>query len=191
MSRAFLVLHGYTNRRPVGHWQRRLVEALRADGELAVYPALPDTDDPRLDDWLEAVRTELELLPSGAERVVVAHSLGAITWLHLAQRGEVQPPVDRVLLVAPPGPSGLASELPRFVLPPLDGAAVRAAARDTLVVGSDADPWCPEGVAETYAVPLGLRSALVPGAQHFALDEGWGPWPEVIAWARDPGSVWA
>ena len=103
----------------------------------------------------------------------------------------MQPPVDRVLLVAPPGPSGLAAELPRFVLPALDGAAVRAAARDTLVVGSDADPWCPEGVAETYAVPLGLRSALVPGAQHFALDEGWGPWPEVIAWARDPGSVWA
>lgn len=190
MSRAFLVLHGYTNNRPEGHWQRRLVTALRAEGELAVYPALPDTDDPHLEAWVEAVRTELDLLAHADEQVVVAHSLGAVTWLHVALRG-VERPVDRVLLVAPPSPSRTAEALPRFVLPALDGAAVRAAARDTLLVGSDADPWCPEGVGPAYAAPLGLRHVVVPGGKHFALDDGFGPWPDPVAWCRDPASVWA
>ena len=48
-QRRFLVLHGYTNRRPEGHWQRRLTVALRDAGEQVVYPALPDPDAPRLD----------------------------------------------------------------------------------------------------------------------------------------------
>ena len=189
MSRAFLVLHGYTNRRPEGHWQRRLVTTLRSEGELVVYPALPDTDDPHLDPWVDVVRTELDLLAHADEQVVVAHSLGAVTWLHVATAGLARP-VDRVLLVAPPSPARTAEALPRFVLPRLDGEAVRAAARDSLLVGSDADPWCPEGIGPAYADPLGLRHVVVDGARHFALDDGFGPWPEPIAWCRDPGSVW-
>jgi predicted alpha/beta hydrolase family esterase len=191
-QRRFLVLHGYTNRRPEGHWQRRLTTALRDAGEQVVYPALPDTDDPRLEDWLEVLGTELELLgdPATVERVVVAHSLGAVLWLHAAARG-LEAPVDRVLLVAPPGPAETAESIPRFVLPDgLDAAAVAAAARSTLLVCSDADPWCAGGQVAAYAEPLGLRSVVIPGAAHLALGDGFGPWPEVVAWALDPASVW-
>ena len=189
-SRAYLVLHGYTNRRPEGHWQRRLVTALRADGELAVYPALPDTDDPHLEPWVETVQAELDLLAHADEVVVVAHSLGAVTWLHVAGRG-LPRSVGRVLLVAPPSPARTAEALPRFVLPGLDGDAVRAAAHDTLLVGSDADPWCPEGIGPAYAEPLGVRHVVVEGGRHFALDDGFGPWPAPLDWCRDPASVWA
>jgi predicted alpha/beta hydrolase family esterase len=192
-SRRFLVLHGFTNRRPEGHWQRRLTTSLRDAGEQVVYPALPDTDDPSLTSWLAVLDTELALLgdPENVERIVVGHSLGAVLWLHACARG-VTAPVDRVLLVAPPGPSRFAESFPGFALPPeLDSAAVTAAATSTLLVCSDADPWCPEGTVTAYAEPLGIRSVVVPGASHFALDDGFGEWPEVLAWARDPTSVWA
>jgi predicted alpha/beta hydrolase family esterase len=191
-QRRFLVLHGFTNRRPDGHWQRRLTTALRDRGEQVVYPALPDTDDPRLEAWLDVLTTELELLgdPTTVERVVVGHSLGAVLWLHACARG-VTPPVDRVLLVAPPGPSGLAERIPDFVLPrPLPPAAVRAAAGQTLLVSSDADDWCVEGTGPAYAEPLGLRWVVIPGARHLALGDGFGPWPEVEQWCLDPASVW-
>ena len=39
------------------------------------------------------------------ERVVVAHSLGCLLWLHAAAEGLVDPVADRVLLVAPPSPA--------------------------------------------------------------------------------------
>jgi predicted alpha/beta hydrolase family esterase len=191
-QRRFLVLHGYTNRRPEGHWHRRLTETLRDVGEQVVYPAMPDTDDPRLEDWLEVLGTELAMLgdPDRVERVVIGHSLAAVLWLHAAARG-VGAPVDRVLLVAPPGAPELADQIPRFVLPEsLDAQAVAAAARSTLLVCSDADPWCAGGQVAAYAEPLGLPSVVIPGAAHFALGDGFGPWPEMIAWAQDPTSVW-
>ncbi len=166
--------------------------ALRDRGEQVVYPALPDTDDPRLDAWLDVLTTELELLgdPGRTERVVVGHSLGAVLWLHACARG-VAPPVDRVLLVAPPGPSALAEHIPDFVLPlDLVPAQLRAASADTLLVCSDSDDWCVEGQVAAYADPLELRSAVIPGARHLALSDGFGPWPEVEQWCLDPASVW-
>lgn len=128
------------------------------------------------------------MLGDDAERVVVAHSLGAVTWLHVAAGG-LEAPVDRVLLVAPPSPARTAEALPRFVLPALDGDAARAAAHDTLLVGSDGDPWCPEGIEEAYAAPLGLPHVVVPGARHFALADGFGP-GRPARLRRDPASVW-
>jgi predicted alpha/beta hydrolase family esterase len=191
--RAFLVLHGWQNHRPAGHWHRRLVAALRAQGEPVAYPALPDADDPDLDAWLAALHAELDLLADlgpDLERIVVAHSLGATLWLHATQR-DPAPRADRVLLVAPPGPSALVAHIPAFVLPdPLDTTRVHAAAAETLLVTSDADPWCVEGGAAAYADPLGLAHHVVPRGGHLALDDGYGPWDAPIRWCRDPAAGW-
>lgn len=190
--RAVVVLHGFQNHRPAGHWHRRLVADLRTHGLVVSYPALPDADDPRLDAWLDALRSELDLLADlgpDVERVVVAHSLGAVLWLH-ATHQDPAPRADRVLLVAPPGPSALAMRIPRFVLPPLDGARVRAAAGETLLVTSDDDPWCVEGGDRAYADPLGLTHHVVPGAGHLSPDDGFGAWSAPFAWCTDPAAGW-
>ena len=191
-QRRFLVLHGFTNRRWVGHWQRLLTSALRDEGEQVVYPQLPDPDSPDVEAWLDVLTTELDLLgdPAEVERVVVAHSLGATLWLHACARG-LEAPVERVLLVSPPGPSALAEEIPAFSpLPPLSSAQVSAAARRTQLVWSGDDGWCDEGVENVYGDPLGIPVTVLPGTGHLSLGDGFGPWPEVIAWCRDPDSVW-
>ncbi|HUZ19868.1 MAG TPA: hypothetical protein VMU75_04760 [Acidimicrobiales bacterium] len=53
-----------------------MVEALREDGEQALYPPLADPDRPSPDSRPELVHAELAQLGSG-ERVVIAHSLAA------------------------------------------------------------------------------------------------------------------
>ena len=75
-QRRFLVLHGFTNRRWVGHWQRLLTSTLRDEGEQVVYPQLPDPDSPDVEAWLGVLTTELDLLgdPAEFERVVVPRS---------------------------------------------------------------------------------------------------------------------
>ncbi|MGH3494745.1 MAG: hypothetical protein ACRDQ1_16130 [Sciscionella sp.] len=40
--RRFLLLHGYGNHPPVGHWQWLLTEQLCRRGEQLRYPQLPD-----------------------------------------------------------------------------------------------------------------------------------------------------
>jgi hypothetical protein len=129
VSRRYLVLHGWQNHRPPEHWEWLLVDALRARGEQVLYPQLPAPDHPVLDDWLDVFAGEWLQMGSG-ERVVVAHSLSCLLWLHAAERGLVDPPADRVLLVAPPSPAVTSSyaEMAGY-LAPQDPASVWLSSR--------------------------------------------------------------
>ena len=187
MTRRFLVLHGWENHRPPEHWEWWLVDQLRSRGEQVLYPQLPAPDDPVLDDWLELLAAEWRQMGDG-ERVVVAHSLSCLLWLHAAARGVVDPPADRVLLVAPPSPRATASrpEIAAFVAPE-DPASVWASSRaDVRLVASDRDPYSTEGTAhEVYGGPLGLDGEVLAGAGHVTVEDGYGPWPAVLDWCLD------
>jgi predicted alpha/beta hydrolase family esterase len=187
VNRRYLVLHGWENHRPPEHWEWWLVDALRGRGEQVLYPQLPSADLPVLADWLAVFASEWRQMGAG-ERVVVAHSLGCLLWLHAAAEGLVEPAADRVLLVAPPSPA-VAAGTPAMAefMAPSDPATVRAAARtDVRLVCSDVDPYSTEGTAaELYGAPLGLDSELLTGAGHLTIDDGYGPWPAALTWCLD------
>lgn len=108
--RSFLLLHGWQNRRPPGHWHRLLADALLAEGHQVLYPQLPEPDEPVLDDWLLDLRRSLAA-QRGDERVLICHSLSVLLWWQAAAGlGPLQP--DRVLLVAPPSPDLMRQQLP-------------------------------------------------------------------------------
>jgi uncharacterized protein len=180
MAAGFLLLHGLYGSDP-GHWQQWLAPRLRAAGHNVRFPGLPDPDAPDPDAWRAALLDELAQL-DGDERVVLCHSLSCIAWLHACAR--VEPPVDRVALVAPPSlNAGLPELIPFF---PVMATAhdVARAAHHTRLVCSDDDPYCPEGAATLYGGPLGLPVDLLPGRQHLNVDAGFGPWPGMEAWAQ-------
>ncbi len=193
MSRRFLVLHGWENRRPPEHWQWWLVDALRTRGEQALYPQLPDPDRPAVEDWLDTLAAEWRQMGAG-ERVVVAHSLGCLLWLHAAGRGLVRPLADRVLLVAPPSPAVTAQTpaMASFVVsrrPAELGTAEPSAVR---LVCSDRDEYSTEGTAQQmYGDPLGIDSEVLRGAGHLTIDDGYGPWPAALDWCLDGSTRFA
>ena len=183
---AYLILHGWQNHRPAQHWQHWLADRLTDLGHHVTYPQLPDPDDPDLDVWLTELTRHLAELPDG-ERVVLAHSASALLWLHAVSRGLVDPgAVDRVLLVSPPSASVLVQhpEVAEFAPPALDFALPGP----TRLVAGDDDPYCPEGVRETFGEPLGIPTDLLPGAAHLDLDAGYGDWPAVLDWCLDPAA---
>ena len=189
---AYLVLHGYENRRWTDHWQRHLVGELRAAGHLAIYPQLPNESSPSQSEWHDVVRTEFELLAEAGVThvVVIAHSLSGLSMLALLEG--YQPPVriSRLLLVAPADPD-LIAEISDFRLDPS-----RTEVRDGLqrnvdevtLIASEADEWLPRGVEATYAQPLGIEPVIFTGAGHIALGDGFGRWRGVIEWALDPSA---
>ncbi|MFJ1804789.1 MULTISPECIES: RBBP9/YdeN family alpha/beta hydrolase [unclassified Streptomyces] len=191
-TRSYLILHGWQNHRPENHWQHWLADRLTELGHEVTYPQLPDPDDPDLEVWLTELARHLDALAAGAERVVVAHSLSVLLWLHAVARdlpGLVG--VDRVLLVAPPSGSVLARypEVEGFafaggVVGRPDGRPLTLPHPTRLVAGDD-DPYLPEGVQAAYGDPLGLTAELLPGAAHLDLDAGYGPWPSVLEWCAD------
>lgn len=186
-NRSFLILHGVENRRPEGHWQRELAMGLRERGEQVFYPQLPDTDQPSLAAWTEAIRAELALMRG--EKVVVCHSLASAAWLHLAAADAASDnpaAADRALLVSPPGPAAFEwNVIAEFTTVGLDLAGLRLANGPARLACSDADPYCVEGAAEHYGRPLGCEVDVIPGGGHLALDDGYGPWPSALAWCLD------
>jgi predicted alpha/beta hydrolase family esterase len=187
-ARRFLVLHGWQNHRPVEHWQWQLTQALRAGGEHVLYPQFPSPDDPSRAEWTALLRAELAQLGDG-ERIVIAHSLGVWLWLSVAGTLTPEEQVDRVLLVSPPSAEVLAGypEVAAFSTVPQDPGALARGARSTRLAGGDDDPYCPGGAAVVFA-GLGLDTDVLPGAAHLDLDAGYGRWPAVEAWCRDPAT---
>jgi predicted alpha/beta hydrolase family esterase len=154
------------------------------------YPQLPNPDEPRFAEWAEVALNELAQIAEanrGEEVVVIGHSLGAVTWLKLAAEGFAPDLVSRVLLVAPADPS-LLIDIPDFMLDmETAGPAVRSVASTTLI-GSDEDPWQPNGIVETFGSVLDVPTVVIPGARHFSLSDGFGEWVGVINWVNDPAS---
>jgi predicted alpha/beta hydrolase family esterase len=177
-----VVLHGWEGSGD-GHWQTWLVGELRAAGREVRYPDLPDADLPSLPAWLTALRETLDGLPADGFDVV-AHSLGAVLWLHHCADTATSPRPARVLLVAPPSPHTDIDAIAAFFPPPLDIDAVRRAADGTVLVASDDDPYTPEGIAAAYAVPLKIAATVVPGGGHLNTEAGYGEWPAVLDWCR-------
>ncbi|WP_328470977.1 RBBP9/YdeN family alpha/beta hydrolase [Streptomyces sp. NBC_00448] len=201
--RAFLLLHGWQNRRPAGHWQHWLAAELGTLGHTVDYPQLPDPDRPDLGRWLTELRMRLAG-PRTAPLTVICHSLACALWLHAAvapehpeARPELTPaatptpapaPVDRALLVAPPSPGFLRQhpEVAAFAPPPVTRAQLSAAAGHTRIVASDNDPCCPEGAVPAYGRPLGLPTTTLPSTAHLNPAAGYGPWPSLLNWCLAP-----
>jgi hypothetical protein len=180
MASAFLILHGLGGSGP-GHWQRWLAERLVQGGHSVRFPDLPDPDSPDPERWKHDAQAELAQL-EGDDRVVICHSLSCITWLALST--EIQRPVRRVALVAPPSVNAGLPELVPFFPVMATAQDVAAAAGHTRLVCSDNDPYCPEGAAALYGGPLDLPIDLRPGDGHLNVDAGLGPWPAMEAWAQ-------
>jgi len=173
--------------------------ALRTSGHQVFYPQFPDPDTPHPEKWQELLRQEANMMDEvqAGEKILIAHSLGTINFLYAALNDIFDKPFDRVLLVAPPDPimtgetSGIEGEPLDLSNPELASAASNWA-KELSVIASDNDRWLPRGVA-IYEEPLGVQPLIYPGAGHFSLDDGWGPWPGLVRWveSNDPNDLLA
>ena len=179
--RRFLLLHGWQNRRPEGHWQFWLAERLRARGEQVLYPQLPRPDEPRLEEWIEVLRRR-----AGATRrrrtrgdlpLAVLPLVG--TCRSTSRRPRARRPAALGRATRSVGVRRRDRELPTDGLS-ADAICATAPVRE-FICGDD-DPSCPERAELVYG-PLGFATCVLKGAGHLDLDAGFGPWPAVERWA--------
>jgi len=168
-----------------GHWLRWLLDELNAAGREVVWVEFADVEYPSPQPWLATLRAAIAPLPDEGYDVV-AHSMGAVGWLHHIASADGSPRPDRVALVAPADPEVLVGtgNLSEWVPVPLDVHAVRRSAEGTVLVGGENDPWSPEGIALTYGRPLKMATTVIPGAAHLNVADGHGEWPAVLDWCN-------
>jgi predicted alpha/beta hydrolase family esterase len=156
------------------------------------YTQFPAPQAPVATDWQALLVAEAELAATldarHGELIYIGHSLGSVNWLLAAGTGVLPAKFDRVLLVAPADPA-LLGMIPGYDIPlgnPDFVANIRASAKSIVLLGSDSDPWSPNGIQATFGNPLGLEAQVIEGAKHFSKDDGFGPWQGVIDWVADP-----
>ncbi len=188
-----LLLHGWTNKRPEGHWLRLTAAELRARGHQVWYPQFPSPDRPNPTDWQELLRQESNMMDEapGEAKIAIAHSLGTTNWLQGALVDLFDKPFDRVLLVAPPDPE-MKIDLEPATEPlnlsnPLLAPKAQKWAGELTVISSNNDKWLPRGVG-IYEEALQVKPIIFENAGHFSLDDGWGPWPGLISWIESGNS---
>jgi predicted alpha/beta hydrolase family esterase len=180
-----LLVHGHTGSGP-GHWQSWLAGQWARRGGAVDVPQFSEPDHPKLEVWLAELTHHLEAAPAVGERVVLAHSCGALLWLHhAAQVADSRLRFDRVLLVAPPGRGWHEPDVHGFVPAPMDAAGIRRAAAWTQLVVGDNDEMCSVDEAVEVAARLKIDLDVVPGGAHLNTAAGYGPWPAVLDWVVD------
>ncbi|XVS65796.1 RBBP9/YdeN family alpha/beta hydrolase [Actinosynnema sp. CA-299493] len=182
-----LILHGLGGSGPA-HWQNWLAGELAHHGGSVDLPRFSSPDEPELSAWLDELRSHLAAMPAAGsvERVVVAHSLAVLLWLHHAA-GEFDAAlrVDRVLLVAPPAPDFAGEPLiSGFLHPVLDPTVVRRAAVSTRLVAGEGDSYCTVAQAKEMAEALRVDVDVIVGGRHLNIDAGYGEWGAVLKWVR-------
>jgi uncharacterized protein len=178
-----VVLHGWENRRPPGHWEHLLVDRLRERGIEAEYPQLPDPDTPSLEEWLGVLSS---LVDRGDRPVtLVAHSLATSLWLSRLARGAGNGDVTRLALVAIPSPAVLASTVvSAFVDHPPSVDLVPGV--EMHVFEGEGDEYAPGGLRASYLVDPAIPVELVPRGGHLVPETGFGEWPRILEWVVAP-----
>jgi uncharacterized protein len=181
-----LILHGWGGNKPA-HWQEHLYNALAEAGAAVRYPKMPDPTAPHLESWIDAITLELSTISDNARLSVVAHSLGAISWMHVASRSNALL-AERVLLVAPPyvirevPPLDAPAGTEGFFPPPLDPNAIARAAGHTAIVASNNDDYATYDQTAAYADRLKIDIFKLEGAGHISPYWGYGEWPWITEW---------
>ena len=166
MSTRIIIVPGWRDSGP-GHWQslwaQRYAHTVRVRQDNWLTPARAP--------WVETLgRT---ILAQSGPVVVVAHSLGCITTLHLPP--EVDARISGALLVAPADPER------RAVLADFAPVPSRKLPYRSILVASNNDPFCPIRLAGAYARNWGSEFVRVPDAGHINVESGHGEWPLGVA----------
>lgn len=184
-----LVAHGITGHNKE-NWFPWFKKELEARGYKVVIPNLPNTDYPTLEEWVDALGSQVE---EGDKLILVGHSLGAPAICQLVNKKKLD--VEKLILVAPTGPSQNESNFQNLLdvgvdekeleiirsfnsaNTGLDEIAKLAKSRKILL--SDNDPFIPLDVENDY-VELDADVKIFHEKGHFNHSAGITELPEIL-----------
>lgn len=168
----YYILHGY-GADPEDNWFPWLKKELEDRGHKVVVPRLPNTDNPKLKDWLDSLEKTVEKNGKG---IIISHSLGGVLAVrYLLEGGKA----DKAILVAPPffrvGYLPKVTAIDKFLDLPDNIDNLNFIKTDFLVFYSQDDPMVPRSHGEEWVKILDAKVVILP-KMHFLIRE----FPEIL-----------
>lgn len=176
MARIFIV-HGWEGT-PESNWIPWLRNELTKKGNQVHVPLMPDTNNPKMEQWIEHLSKEIGI--PDQDTYLVGHSMGCQTILRYLEGMKDDEKVGGAVLVA--GFLTIKSEMMKIdsngkVLSPwiekrinLEKAKVHAG--KIVAIQSGNDPYIPIDNAMVFEKELGARVIIIPKAGHFTIANG-------------------
>lgn len=169
---------------PQSCWYPWLKQQLEAKGAEVIIPAMPNTDEPKIEPWVAKL---VEIVPTpDKDTMFIGHSIGCQTILRYFEQLPKDTTVGDVLFVTPwTHLKELDSDSQKIAEPwltaPVDWQKAKAHAASFTAFFSDDDEWVPLSEEQVFQDNLGATTKVFPEAGH--LDQQ-AEFPEVFTIAR-------
>lgn len=167
-KRAFLI-HGWEGRPSIG-WIPWLKNELEKRGFVVFAPAMPDTNHPKMDAWVNHL-AKIVGTPD-EDCYFVGHSLGCITILRYLEKLKEAGKIGGAILVAGFSDDLGIQELKNFFTKPIEWKKIRSNCKNFAAVHSDNDKWVPLKHGETFRKMLRTEVVVQHGMKHYGGDDG-------------------
>ena len=183
MKRVFLI-HGWGGS-PEEGWRHWLKNELKQQGVEVYAPARSDSDHPRMDAWLEDVRSVVGV--PDKDCYFVGHSLGCITILRYLESLTEGQKIGGAVFVAgfsdiniTVGESEDLGELQSFFETDVDFQKAKKHCEKFIAIHSDNDPYVDLRYGDIFRENLGAKIIIEKGMRHFSGDDGITELPSVL-----------
>ncbi len=171
MKQRVFIIHGWVGD-PDRHWYPWLKRELESKGIEVTVPAMPNSANPKLEEWLNLMNKSIGV--PDEQTYLVGHSLGVVTILRYLEALLGSQKVAGLVLVA-----GFVEHeryykvFKNFLDWPLDYEKIKLTVNKKIIaVHSDNDPFIPMKNAEMLRDNLGAELIIVPHAWHFDESDG-------------------
>lgn len=170
MGKQVYIIHGY-GASPSSHWFPWLKEKLLADDHQVSVLHMPNSSNPKKEEWLKTLTNKIKDLDNNT--YFVAHSLGSITLLNYLEQLDPLPDFGGFILVS--GFSQHLSSLPSlnpFTVKKVDNQKIISATNSRVVIAAKDDYIVPFQLSENLSKQLDTSFYPVKKGGHFLEDDG-------------------
>lgn len=182
MEKHVFIIHGW-NGNPDEAWLGWLRDKLREKNVKVVAPQMPNTQEPKIDNWVSFLSNLVD--EPNEQTFFVGHSIGCQTIMRYLEKIYPQK-IGGVILVAGwlhlenlEGPKEEAIAKP-WIETPIDFEKVKNATDNFTVFLSDTDEWVPLTDKEIFEEKLGAKVIVQKNKGHFTEDDDAMKMPEVL-----------
>ncbi|RAX57037.1 hypothetical protein CCZ01_07495 [Helicobacter monodelphidis] len=177
------IVHGFDSS-PQKNWFAWLGSKLEAKGVNVEILAMPNPQNPNLQEWIKMLDSNVEL---GSETYLVGHSLGCITILQYLQDKAVNQANKKsamiggfVLVSGFYEPLSILPQLDGFTKNPLDFAVLQAISPNRVVISAKDDSIVPTDLSKKLSDKLNAKFIQTQNGGHFMESDGYTEMPLVL-----------
>ncbi|MBU0532329.1 alpha/beta hydrolase [Candidatus Micrarchaeota archaeon] len=158
-------------------WRGWLADELRNRNYEVVAPNFPNTMEPKLEEWLDETRSHVKKF--NEEWVLIAHSLGCPTILHLLETFNDEK-VKAVILVAGFAIDLGIPEIANFTDQDFNWEKIKKGSNKFIVINSDNDPFIELEEGKRMAKLLGAEFIVEHNGGHINEGSGFTKYPKLL-----------